>query len=72
MAGHKGEGWYFVVTQENREPKPALKVLEDFGILLSQEAGGTPRGVAQASVVVCAYQAQDTIEECLRSLTGLD
>ena len=69
VAGHKVEGWYFGVTRENREPKPALKVLEDY---YRRRPSATPRGVPRASVVLCAYQAQDTIEECLWSLTGLD
>jgi glycosyltransferase involved in cell wall biosynthesis len=69
VGGHKVEGWYFGVTRENREPKPALKVLEDY---YCRKPLDLREGWPRASVVVCAYQAQDTIEECLRSLTGLD
>jgi GT2 family glycosyltransferase len=69
VGGHRVEGWYFGVTRENRDPKPALKVLEDYYCRKPSELRGEwPR----ASVVVCAYQAQDTIEECLWSLTELD
>jgi GT2 family glycosyltransferase len=69
VGGHKVEGWYFGVTRENRVPKPALKVLEDY---YRKKASDLREEWPRASVVVCAYQAQDTIEECLRSLTGLD
>jgi cellulose synthase/poly-beta-1,6-N-acetylglucosamine synthase-like glycosyltransferase len=66
---HKVEGWYFGVTRENREPKPALNVLEGYYRKRPSELREVwPR----VSVVVCAYQAQDTIEECLWSLTELE
>jgi glycosyltransferase involved in cell wall biosynthesis len=69
VGGHKVEGWNFGVTRENREPKPALKVLEDYYRTKPSELREEwPR----ASVVVCAYQAQDTIQECLHSLIELD
>jgi O-antigen biosynthesis protein len=69
VGGHKVEGWNFGVTRENREPKPALKVLEDYYRTKPSELREEwPR----ASVVVCAYQAQDTIQECLHSLMELD
>jgi glycosyltransferase involved in cell wall biosynthesis len=69
VGGHKVEGWNFGVTRENREPKPALKVLEDYYHTKPSELREEwPR----ASVVVCAYQAQDTIQECLHSLMELD
>ena len=69
VGGHKVEGWYFGVTRENREPKPALNVLEGYYRRRPSELRGE---WPSASVVVCAYQAQDTIEECLWSLTNLD
>jgi O-antigen biosynthesis protein len=69
VGGHKVEGWDFGVTRENREPKAALKVLEAYYRTKPSELREKwPR----ASVVVCAYQAQDTIEECLHSLMELD
>jgi O-antigen biosynthesis protein len=67
--GHRVEGWYFGVTRENRKPKPALKLLEDYycrkPLDLREE---WPR----ASVIACAYHAQGSIDECLWSLTELD
>ena len=69
VGGHKVEGWDFGVTRENREPKAALKVLEAYYRTKPSELREKwPR----ASVVVCAYQSQDTIEECLHSLLELD
>jgi O-antigen biosynthesis protein len=69
VGGHKVEGWYFGVTRENREPKPALKVLEDY---YRRKPLDLREKWPRASVVVCVYQAQDTIEECLHSLMRLD
>lgn len=69
VGGHKVEGWYFGVTRENREPKPALKVLENH---YRRRPSELRREWPRASVVVCAYQAEDTIAECLPSLTQLD
>ena len=69
VGGHRVEGWYFGVTRENREPKPALKVLEDY---YCRKPLDLREKWPRASVVVCVYQAQDTIEECLKSLTKLD
>ena len=69
VGGQKVEGWYFGLTRENREPKLALKTLEKhYRKRLLDYRGLWPK----ASVVVCAYQAEETIEECLRSLTELD
>jgi glycosyltransferase involved in cell wall biosynthesis len=69
VGGHKVEGWYFGVTRENREPKPALRVLVDH---YQKKPSELREKWPKASVVVCAYQAEDTIEECLRSLTELN
>jgi O-antigen biosynthesis protein len=66
---HKVEGWYFGVTRENREPKPALNVLEGY---YRRRPSELREEWPRVSVVVCAYQAQDTIEECLWSLTELE
>ena len=69
VGGYKVEGWYFGLTRENRDPKPALKVLEDY---YRRRPSDLREEWPTASVVVCAHQAEDTIEECLRSLTELD
>src|SRR5215218_7724320 len=69
VGGYRVEGWYFGLTRENREPKPALKILGDY---YRRKPSELREEWPRASVVVCAYQAEDTIEECLRSLTELD
>jgi GT2 family glycosyltransferase len=69
VEGEKVEGWCFGLTRENREPKPALEVMAGHyrdGLLRSRTRW------PKASVVVCAYQAQTTIQECLRSLMDLN
>lgn len=69
VGGYKVEGWYFGLTRENREPKPALKAVGDH---YRKRPSDYREKWPKASVVVCAYQAEDTIGECLRSLTELD
>lgn len=69
VGGHKVEGWYFGVTRENREPKLSLKILEHH---YQKKPSELRERWPKASIVVCAYQAESTIEECLRSLTKLD
>jgi len=69
VGGHKVEGWHFGLTRENRDPKPALKVLEKY---YRRRPSDLREEWPRASVVVCAYQAEATIEECLRSLSELD
>ncbi len=69
VGGYKVEGWYFGITRENRESKPALKVVEDY---YRKRPSDLREKWPKASVVVCAYQEEDTIEECLQSLTELN
>src|SRR5919112_832492 len=69
VQGERVEGWDFGLTRENREPKAALEVVAQHyqdGLL-----GFRPHW-PKASVVVCAYQAENTIQECLRSLMDLN
>lgn len=69
VGGHKVEGWHFGVTRENRGPKPASKVLEHH---YRRKPSDLREEWPSVSVIVCAYEAEETIEECLRSLTELD
>jgi GT2 family glycosyltransferase len=69
VGGKKVEGWNFGLTREDREPKQALGVVAEHyegGLLASRT------NWPKVSAVVCAYQAESTIEECLRSLTKLN
>jgi cellulose synthase/poly-beta-1,6-N-acetylglucosamine synthase-like glycosyltransferase len=69
VGGQKVEGWYFGLTGENRQPKPALKVTENY---YRRRPSELREEWPRVSVVVCAYQAEATIEECLRSLAELE
>jgi hypothetical protein len=69
VGGKKVEGWNFGLTREDRAPKEALGAVAEHyegGLLASRTDW------PKASVVVCAYQAESTIEECLQSLAKLN
>ena len=65
VGGNDIEGWGFGLTDAERNPRPALETV-------SRWARSSIRDLREewprVSVVVCAYQAADTIEECLTSL----
>ncbi|TCJ20781.1 glycosyltransferase [Rubrobacter taiwanensis] len=63
------EGWSFGITREDREPKPA------FEVVANHYRSGLPdlrEEWPRASVVVCAYNAEATLGECLESLKRLE
>ena len=69
VAGRPVEGWHFGLTRHDRSPKPALDEVTRFnatGLRDLTEQWPT------MSVAVCAHNAEDTIEECLTHLCGLD
>lgn len=63
-------GWAFGLTDAQRRPKPALKVVQQIygGNLYRTRKTPWPT----VSVVVCCYNAAVTLGECLQSLAGLD
>jgi GT2 family glycosyltransferase/DNA-binding beta-propeller fold protein YncE len=68
--GHQIEDWAFGLVDRERRPKPAaMAVAKTFASCpFSAETRATwPR----VSVVVCAYNAADTLEDCLTSLEQL-
>jgi len=68
--GHTVDDWRFGLVDRERRPKPALAVVAR----AFAEAPFTPDARARwpkVSVVVCAYNAADTLDECLASLTAL-
>lgn len=69
VAGRPVDGWGFGLTDENRRPKPALDVVRGWSRLGVANIRQTWPSV---TVVVCAYNAAGTIEECLASLAALD
>jgi len=68
--GHAVTDWAFGLVDAERRPKPALAAVREafadapFG---ASEQASWPK----VSVVVCAYNAADTIDDCLQSLTAL-
>ncbi|HEY1299214.1 MAG TPA: glycosyltransferase [Stellaceae bacterium] len=67
--GHQIEDWAFGLVDRERRPKPALRAVEDcYRGQLPPPLSRPPR----VSVVVCAYNAERTIEQCLASLAVLN
>jgi GT2 family glycosyltransferase len=68
--GRAVDDWAFGLVDEERQPKPALAAVRE----VFAEAPFSARERAQwpkVSVVVCAYNAADTIDDCLSSLAKL-
>ena len=63
------EGWHFGLTRADRSARPALGVLRRW-------AGATVRDLKDdwptVSVVICAYNAAATLDECLTHTCALD
>jgi GT2 family glycosyltransferase/DNA-binding beta-propeller fold protein YncE len=68
--GYSVDDWAFGLVDQNRQPKPAaLAVSQAFA---AAPFPGSARSTwPRVSVVVCAYNASDTLEECLTSLENL-
>src|SRR5271170_6748123 len=67
--GHPVEDWAFGLVDRDRRPKPALpEVTARYKGTLPPPLPRYPR----VSVVVCAYNAERTMEACLASLETLD
>jgi glycosyltransferase involved in cell wall biosynthesis len=63
------EGWSFGLTRRDRSPRPALDVVRRW----SQASPRDLRDVwPSLSVVVCAYNAAATLQECLTHVCALD
>jgi cellulose synthase/poly-beta-1,6-N-acetylglucosamine synthase-like glycosyltransferase/sugar lactone lactonase YvrE len=69
--GHEVTDWAFGLVDRDRRPKPALAAVKQ----AFAEAPFSPdvqRGWPRVSVAVCAYNAADTLDDCLSSLRRLD
>jgi glycosyltransferase involved in cell wall biosynthesis len=67
--GHLIEDWAFGLVDRDRQPKPA------WGEVAARYKGRLPPSLPRyprVSVVVCAYNAERTMEACLASLETLD
>ena len=60
--------WEFGLTDRDRNPKPALEAVRGE----YQDLPAPRSGALKFSVVVCAYNAAPTIEECLHHATSLE
>ena len=66
--GHDIEDWDFGLTTRKRRPKPALAAVS----AAFARAPYAEREWPRVSVVVCAYNAERTIGECLDGVAALD
>ncbi len=66
--GHEIEEWDFGLTTRERRPKPALAAVAR----AFSDAPFAEREWPRVSVVVCAYNAEQTIGQCLDGLAALD
>jgi glycosyltransferase involved in cell wall biosynthesis len=62
-------GWHFGLTRSDRSPKPALHVVSDWNRRTVRDLEFPWPSI---SVVICAYNAEDTIDECLQHVCALD
>ena len=65
VAGERVEGWGFGITNVDRRPKPALDAVARWA---GSDLVALRESWPAMSVVVCAYNEERTIEECLDSL----
>jgi GT2 family glycosyltransferase len=67
--GFEIDDWDFGLTRRDRVPKPALAAIRDaFNASPFAQHSPWPR----ISVIVCAYNAESTIRECLNGLRAVD
>ena len=69
--GHAVDDWAFGLVDAERRPKPALAAVERAFAEAPFPADERARW-PKVSVVVCAYNAADTIDDCLTSLGDAD
>ena len=63
------EGWRFGLTRKDRSPRPALEVASEWN---SRTVADLDFPWPSMSVVICAYNAEATIDECLRHTCALE
>ena len=68
--GHAINDWAFGLVDAERRPKPVLQSVADVFSSVPFSAA-EPRTRPKVSVVVCAYNAAETLDECLTSLERL-
>ena len=69
VGGQRVEGWRFGLTEADRSPRPALHVASGWN---HRTVRDVPFDWPSVSVVVCAHNAADTLDECLTQTCALD
>jgi len=69
--GHDVDDWAFGLVDRDRQPKPALAAVSR-AFAEAPFAEEEKRAWPKVSVVVCAYNAADTLDDCLASLQRVD
>jgi len=69
VGGAAVEGWHFGLTRRDRSPRPALEVARGWNARTVRDLDYHWPSI---SVVICAYNAATTLDECLRATSALD
>ena len=69
VAGESQEAWGFGLTRSDRAPKPSLAVARRWN---RRSVADLDFAWPSMTVAVCAYNAADTIDECLRHTCALE
>jgi len=69
VGGQAVRGWHFGLTRSDRRPKPALAVAERANRRTLRDLR---QGWPSMSVIICAHNAEATLDECLRHASALD
>jgi glycosyltransferase involved in cell wall biosynthesis/exo-beta-1,3-glucanase (GH17 family) len=69
VGGQAVRGWHFGLTRSDRQPRPALAVAKRAN---RRSLRDLRDGWPSMSVVICAHNAESTLEECLRHTRALD
>lgn len=69
VGGAPVTGWDFGLTREDRSPRPALQVASEWN---ERTVRDLDFNWPSMSVVICAHNAADTLDECLRHTSSLD
>ena len=69
VGGRPVEGWHFGLTDAGRAARPALEVASMWN---RRTAADLVAHWPSISVVICAYNAEATLDECLRHTCALD
>jgi len=69
VGGNKVEGWRFGLTDEYRQARPAMSVAGKWNRMSVRDLD---HDWPSMSVVICAYNAEATLDECLRHTCALE